>query len=85
MSTALTARPSIPTTVHPQPVPARPRRVGLPDRIALRVGIALVQWSRRPRVIVTRASIIHRHEVQQQRRQREQRWQSHALLLLPPR
>lgn len=85
MSTALTARPSIPSTVHPQSVPARPRRVSLPDRIALRIGIALVQWSRRPRVIVTRASILHRHEVQQSRREREKQWQSHSLLLLPPR
>lgn len=85
MSTLLTARPSIPTTVHPPSVPARPRRVGLPDRIALRIGIALVQWSRRPRVIITRASIAHRYEAQRRRRDREEQWQSAALLLLPPR
>ncbi|WAB81678.1 hypothetical protein OVN18_01265 [Microcella daejeonensis] len=85
MSTALAARPSRPSIVHPQSVPARPRRVSLPDRIALRIGIALVQWSRRPRVIVTRASIIRRREAQHDRRRREQQWQHAALLILPPR
>ncbi len=29
------------------------RRVGLVDRVALHVGVALVAWSRRPRAVVT--------------------------------
>ena len=41
---------------HPHPPsgvrPASIRRVGLADRVALHLGIALITWSRRPRSVV---------------------------------
>lgn len=42
---------------HPPSSPSerrQVRRVGLADRIALRVGIALITWSRRPLTLETR-------------------------------
>jgi len=86
MSTTLEARQSrVHHPPHRQHVPARPRRVSLPDRIALRLGIALVQWSRRPRVIMARGTLVHGHAAQHDRRMRERQWQRQALLTFPPR
>ena len=34
-------------------LPRQVRRVGLLDRLALHVGVALVAWSRRPRLLAT--------------------------------
>ena len=40
--------------LHPPSEPERtPRRVGLVDRLALRVGLALIVWGRRPRRAAT--------------------------------
>jgi hypothetical protein len=51
-----------PDTVAPAPRPVR--RVGLLDRIALRVGVALVTWSRRPLTAPTREEQARRLEQQ---------------------
>ena len=48
MNTQLSAPPG--RSHPPQPVTRTVRRVGLVDRLALHVGVALVAWSRRPRV-----------------------------------
>jgi hypothetical protein len=58
------------TTVDSQPHPPQPpqpptsrvvRRVGLADRIALHVGLALITWSRRPSATgPSRATVIER-------------------------
>ncbi len=39
---------------HPEPHLRPVRRVGLLDRLALHLGVALISWSRRPRVIPSR-------------------------------
>ncbi len=73
--------------VHPSAHPPSPhsaRRVGIIDRLALRLGIALVAWSRRPRVLDVRDD--HARRVQNalatERREREMLLR---LSLLPPR
>ena len=53
------------------------RRVGLADRVALHVGLALVTWSRRPLVLADEPSWterLTRHENHVARDQREQQW-----------
>jgi hypothetical protein len=58
----------------PQPLlSSRPvRRVGLVDRLALRVGLALIMWNRRPaRVrterLVTREELVELHRIEAMR------------------
>ncbi len=73
----------------PASIPAHPRatahRVGLIDRIALRIGVALVVWSRRARVLDGHAHRARRVQQSMAVEQREQQWQRLALQLLPPR
>jgi len=84
------------TTAHPSrhhphpPSPAlttrvRAQRVGLIDRLALRLGVALVAWSRRPRELDSRESQARRvtHEIAAERRSRHE--QRQLLTMLPPR
>lgn len=52
--------------------PRQVRRVGLADRIALRVGIALITWSRRPLALETRERRATRIEQHLARLAREQ-------------
>ena len=64
---------------HHPPSPHRVanlRRVTLPDRIALRLGLALITWSRRPRTEpLVREYNPHAHrEREQYLRQREEQW-----------
>jgi hypothetical protein len=56
---------------HP-PQPAR--RVGFIDRTALRIGIALVSWSRRPVALDSRERRAARIEQQLAVLQREEHW-----------
>lgn len=53
---------------EPRPV----RRVGLADRVALRLGVALVTWSRRPLRLETRERRANRVEQHLARLAREQ-------------
>ena len=73
----------------PASIPARSRavarRVGLIDRLALRVGVALVAWSRRPRLLDERAEREQRLRLERSTAERERHWQRLALQLLPPR
>ncbi|MEY2849768.1 MAG: hypothetical protein RI885_2435 [Actinomycetota bacterium] len=51
-----------PPGLHPHPpqqtasVAARTRRVGVVDRLALHVGVALIKWGRRPRAVDLRTA-----------------------------
>lgn len=76
--------PPSPASIPSRPRPAA-RRVGLIERIALRVGVALVAWSRRPRLLDDRAERERRGRLARSTAQREQQWQRLALQLLPPR
>ncbi len=88
MSTITTR--AVTTAQHP-PSPAgitpRPaiRRVGLVDRVALRLGVALVAWSRRPRLLDDLDERARRVRLEQSTVARERQWQRQALHLLPPR
>ncbi len=74
---------------HPPSSPlenrAPARSVGLVDRLALRLGVALVAWSRRPRELDSRDRRARRVERELSTEQRERQQQRLALLLLPPR
>lgn len=90
MSTTMsTSRPGLAEQQHP-PSPsrdARPRssRVGLIDRLALRLGVALVAWSRRPRELDSRDRTARLVERELSTEQRERQMQRTMLLLFPPR
>lgn len=74
-------------TIHP-PAPAtvRPvRRVGLVDRLALRMGIALITWSRRPLTLESRERRASRVEQQLATLAREQAAERSLRLTAPPR
>jgi len=60
-------------------------RVGLVDRLALRLGVALVAWSRRPRELDSRDRLARRVERELSTEQRERQMQRLMLQLLPPR
>ena len=83
-----TTRPS-----HPQPVrPSHPRSRTVParrispiDRIALHVGVALVQWSRRSTVAVQHDRRATRVRQELASEQRERQMQRTMLLTLIPR
>jgi len=65
--------------------PRRERRVALIDRLALRLGVALVAWSRRPRVLDDRDDRARRVQTARATESRERAMQRTALQLLPPR
>lgn len=49
----------------PQPALAHPvRRVGTLDRLALHLGVALIKWGRRPRLVESRERRASRYEQQ---------------------
>ncbi len=58
--------------------PARANRVGLVDRVALHLGLALITWSRRPRRL-TGSPLSHNSYEQRERtaarRARDEQWQ----------
>ncbi|MCA5922910.1 hypothetical protein [Curtobacterium oceanosedimentum] len=62
------------TTTRPPDTRAVRRRVSLTDRIALRVGVSLIIWSRRTRTVrpsLDRATVAR---LERERRQRELDW-----------
>ncbi|QWS34571.1 hypothetical protein [Curtobacterium aetherium] len=64
-----------------RPPTGRPDRVSFPDRVALRIGLALIVWSRRTRRQpheTDPAAELRRHRADQERRARDAEW----LLLL---
>ena len=61
------------------------RRVGLVDRLALRLGVALVAWSRRPRELDSRDQLARRVQREMSTELRERQAQRLMLQLLPPR
>ena len=89
MNTTMTAtRPGRQQQHPPSPTldtRAPARRVGLIDRLALRLGVALVAWSRRPRDLDSRDRLARRVEREISTEQRERQAQRLMLQLLPPR
>ncbi len=70
----------------PQPAAVRqPRRVDLLDRVALRVGLALIRWGRRPRPVESRERRAGRIEQQLGRIDRERAAERILRLTVPPR
>jgi len=69
-----------------QPAAVRqPRRVDLLDRVALRVGLALIRWGRRPRPVESRERRANRIEQQLGRIDRERAAERILRLTVPPR
>ena len=66
-------------------VPRQVRRVGLLDRLALHVGVALVAWSRRPRTVESRERRANRIEHELARLARERAAERELRLTLPMR
>ncbi|PWC06912.1 hypothetical protein [Mycetocola zhujimingii] len=66
------------TPASPQPAPTSVRRVGLVDRAALHLGVALVKWGRRPvkatrhRRAGTQVDDVTRRDVAEAEKQREE-------------
>lgn len=88
MNTVLTTAPG--RHDHPpqpslEPAQRPVRRVGLFDRLALHVGLALITWSRRPHTIESRERRATRVEQQLAQLERERLSARLALLSLPPR
>jgi len=61
------------------------RRVGLVDRFALHLGVALIAWGRRPSVVASRERRANRVEQQLARLERERQHERTARLSLPVR
>jgi len=72
---------------HPprRPVAQQPRRVDLLDRVALRIGLALITWGRRPRPVESRERRANRIEQQLSRLDREHAAERSLRLTVPPR
>jgi hypothetical protein len=89
MNTTMTAtRPGRQQQHPPSPTlttRAPARSVGLIDRLALRLGVALVAWSRRPRELDSRDQLARRVQRELSTEQRERQMQRQLQLLLPPR
>lgn len=89
MNTTMTAtRPGRQQQHPPSPTlstRASARHVGLIDRLALRLGVALVAWSRRPRELDSRDRRARRIERERSTELRERQVQRQLQLLLPPR
>ena len=71
----------------PQPVlshePRPVRRVGLLDRAALHIGVALIKWGRRPVKVDTREQLAVNAEVQRVRLERERERDRYMATHLP--
>jgi hypothetical protein len=62
------------TTIHPPDIAAARRRVSLADRIALRVGMSLIIWSRRTHHVRPSVDFETRQRLERERHQRETDW-----------
>ncbi|WIE63379.1 hypothetical protein DEI99_008830 [Curtobacterium sp. MCLR17_036] len=69
---------SVKTTTRPPDLHPAPRRVSLADRLALRVGLALIIWSRRTRRVRPRLDPSTLLRLQRERQAREDRWLQQA-------
>lgn len=69
--------PPEPTLPHPV------RRVGTLDRIALHLGVALIKWGRRPRVVESRERRANRYEQELARLERERQYERAYRLMTP--
>ncbi|MBT2501152.1 hypothetical protein [Curtobacterium sp. ISL-83] len=62
------------TVIRPPDTPAVRRPVSLSDRIALRVGMSLIIWSRRTHRVRPSVDVATRNRVEREREQRETDW-----------
>ena len=62
------------TTTRPPDIRAVRRRVSLSDRIALRIGMSLIIWSRRTHHVRPSVDIATRNRLERERQQREAEW-----------
>lgn len=86
----VTTRPGRTQQQHPPSstltvAPRRTQRVALIDRLALRVGVALVAWSRRPRTLDSRVERERRVTIARATEKRERAMHRSMVQLLPPR
>lgn len=65
----------------PLQLTGRAPRTSLPDRIAMRIALALLLWSTRPTDTRDRADGAHAHQLLRDRRARERDWARTRLLL----
>ena len=59
------------TSTRPPDTAATVRRVSLPDRVALRVGMSLIIWSRRTHRVRPSVDFATRQRLERERRERE--------------
>jgi len=62
------------TTIRPPDVRAVRRRVSLADRVALRLGMSLIIWSRRTHHVRPSVDFETRRRLERERQQRETDW-----------
>ncbi|WP_144711964.1 hypothetical protein [Curtobacterium pusillum] len=62
------------TAIRPPGTRAARRRVSLSDRIALRIGMTLIIWSRRTHHVRPSVDIATRNRLERERLDREARW-----------
>lgn len=62
------------TTIRPPDTRAVRRRVSLSDRIALRVGMSLIIWSRRTHHVRPSVDVATCNRLERERQQREAEW-----------
>lgn len=74
----------ISASLHHHSAPSR-RQLSIIDRLALTVGVALVTWSRRPRIADRRDELALRIQRRMSEEQRLQDQQRLMLTFLPPR
>ena len=70
---------------HLAPAAREQRRVGLVDRLALHLGVALITWSRRPRAVESRERRANRIEQELARLARERAAERALRLTIPIR
>ena len=83
MNTTLSTAPG--RLDHPPQPTASVRRVGLFDRLALHLGVALIQWGRRPLKVDSRERRANRIEQQLARLERERQVERSLRLTAPLR
>lgn len=62
------------SVLRPPGAAVAPRKVSLTDRIALRLGLALIIWSRRTHRVRPRIDPMLREQLTREREQREAEW-----------
>lgn len=83
MNTTLTRPNTVHHHIEQEELPREIRRVGLLDRLALHIGIALITWGRRPATLESRERRANRIEQQLARLARDNEAERSLRLLTP--